>query len=82
MAHIAVQRVGEVDRRRPLRKIDHPALRREHVNGVIQRRLPGLRGPVGGVDHVVAPGQHLAQEGDLVVEAIAAATLAAWTLAT
>ena len=38
VAEVGVQRVGEVDRRRARRQVDHPALRREHVDGVVDLR--------------------------------------------
>jgi hypothetical protein len=43
MAEVGVQRVGEVDRRRLGRKLDHGGLRREDVDAVIERR-PGMSG--------------------------------------
>ena len=68
VAEVGVQRVGEVDRRRAARQVDDLALRREDVDGVVERRLLRLLGPARPVGDLVAPGQQLAQPGDLVVE--------------
>ena len=43
VAEVGVQRVGEIHRRRAGRQVDHLALRREHVDGVVERRAPRLR---------------------------------------
>src|SRR5262245_38818951 len=67
MAQIRVQRVGEVDRRRPRRQVDHLALRRQHVDGVVELRVLHARAPVGDF---VAPREQLAQVGDLLLEAL------------
>src|SRR6202008_1412596 len=65
VAEIAVQRVGEVDRRTAGRQVDHLALRREHVHRVVQPGLPGGARPVGDL---VAPREQLAQPRDLLLE--------------
>ena len=60
VSDIGVQRIGKIDRRRPGRQVNHATLRRQNINGVIERSLLGLRHPIGGIDNVIAPGQHLA----------------------
>jgi hypothetical protein len=67
VAEVGVQAIGEVDRRRPARQVDDAALRRQHVDGVVERGALELAHPLGGVADLVAPRQQLAQPGDLVV---------------
>ena len=73
--------VGEVDRRRPLRQIDHLALRRDDVERLVERRLLVMTDPVGAVGDFVLPGQQLAQPGDLLVVFVLVRPLAAFLVA-
>ena len=70
VSQIGVQRVGKVDRGRALRQIDDPALRREQIDGLVERGMLVLLDPVARIDHVVTPGEHLAQQCDFLVEGI------------
>jgi NaMN:DMB phosphoribosyltransferase len=67
VAEIGMHAVGEVDRRRPARQIDHLALRRDDVERLVERGLLVVADPVGTVGDFVLPGQQLAQPGDLLV---------------
>ena len=59
VADVRVQRVREVHGRRPLRQVDDLALRREHVDAVVEHGVLGLLDPVRGIDDLVAPCEHL-----------------------
>ena len=66
VAEIGMHAVGEIDRRRTGRQIDDLALRRDDIDGFVERRLLFVvLDPVRTVGDFVLPGQQLAQPGDL-----------------
>jgi hypothetical protein len=65
VAEIGMHAVGKIDRRRAGRQVDHLALRRDDVDGFVERRLLVVLDPVRAVGDFVLPGQQLAQPGDL-----------------
>ena len=66
---IGVQCVGEFHRGRAFGQGDHFALRREHINLVVEQFVPELLLQVALVGQVFLPLQYLAQPRDLLVEA-------------
>ena len=67
VAQIGVQTIGEINRRGTGRQIDHPALRRDDVNGVVQRGTFVLRHPIRRAGNFIAPRQQLTQQRYLFV---------------
>ena len=53
VANVGVQAIGEIHRRCTARQIDHAALGRQHVDGVVQGGAFELLDPVGGVGHFI-----------------------------
>ena len=69
MTELGVHVVGEIDRRRALRQVDHAALRRQHVDRVVEEPGPELLGQLARVADLVLPFEDLAQPRDLLVVA-------------
>ena len=67
VAEVGVHAVGKIDRRRAARQVDDLALRRHHVDRLVERRLFVVAHPVRTVGNFVLPSQQLAQPGDLFV---------------
>ena len=81
MAEVGVYAVGEVYRCRTARQVDHPSLRRQHVNRLVEGGLFVVPDPVRSVGGVVSPAQQLAQPGDFLVVAVLGGRLAAFFVA-
>ena len=67
VAEVGVHVVGEIDRRRARGQVDHLALRREDIDGVIEQAVAPVVLRLAA-EHLLLPGEHLAQPGDLGVE--------------
>src|SRR5574343_1092458 len=81
VAEVGMHPVGEIDRRRPGRQIDHLAVRRDYVDRLVERLLLVVLYPVRAVGDFVLPGQQLAQPGDLLVVVVLGAALGAFLVA-
>jgi hypothetical protein len=55
VTEVGVQPVGEIQRRGAARQVDHLVLRRQHVDGVVQRGALELLHPLAGIGNLVAP---------------------------
>jgi len=64
MAEVGVDVICEIDWGRVLRQIDHPALRRQHINRVFDQFALELRGKLAGIGDFVLPFDDLAQPRD------------------
>ena len=64
--HVAVDVVGEVQRRGARRQVHHVALRRKDVDPVVEHLAAHFVEHLAGVGHLLLPGNQLAQPRDAV----------------
>ena len=79
MPQVGVQRVGEIHRRGAAVERDHPALRGQHIDLILEQLGLELLGEFAAVGNVVLPFQNAPQPGDLflVLRVLLAAFLVA-----
>ena len=69
VSHVGVQGIGEIHRGRPPGQVNHLALRREHINAVVQQFVAELFQHVAALGHVLFPFEDAAQPGDFFIKA-------------
>ena len=73
MTDVAMDMVGKIERRRPRRQVHHVAFRRKDIHPVVKDLAAHFVEHFAGVGHLFLPGNQLAQPGDTVLIAAAAA---------